>query len=295
MGRKNEAVKIACENRMARHDYFIHEVMEAGIELQGTEVKSLRAGKANLKDSYAEIRNGEIFVQNMHISPYEQGNIFNHDPLRRRRLLLHKAEILCGDGTNEAFLRKCGIETTGAVAALTGIDEENVLIGMYIRKTWPKVKVITKVNRTSFQSIIDSMDLGSVFNPRNSASNLICRYVRTMQNSGSSSQGRLWHPTAAQAKAYASGAAAQRGWTSYDWTCLDKLWTRESRWLWYAENAKTGAYGIPQSLPASKMAEFGANYRDDGAVQIDWGLAYIARRYGSPSKAWERSEQIGWY
>ena len=93
MGRKNEAVKIACENRQARHDYFIHEVMEAGIELQGTEVKSLRAGKANLKDSYAEIRNGEIFVQNMHISPYEQGNIFNHDPLRRRRLLLHKAEI----------------------------------------------------------------------------------------------------------------------------------------------------------------------------------------------------------
>lgn len=114
-------------------------------------------------------------------------------------------------------------------------------------------------------------------------------------NSGSSSQGRLWHPTAAQAKAYASGAAAQRGWTSYDWTCLDKLWTRESRWLWYAENASTGAYGIPQSLPASKMAEFGANYRDDGAVQIDWGLAYIAQRYGSPSKAWERSEQIGWY
>ena len=120
-------------------------------------------------------------------------------------------------------------------------------------------------------------------------------YSGNSGNSGSSSQGRLWHPTAAQAKAYASGAAAQRGWTSYDWTCLDKLWTRESRWLWYAENAKTGAYGIPQSLPASKMAEFGANYRDDGAVQIDWGLAYIARRYGSPSKAWERSEQIGWY
>lgn len=101
---------------------------------------------------------------------------------------LPKAEILCGDGTNEMFLRECGIETTDAVAALTGIDEENVLIGMYIRKTWPKIKVITKVNRTSFQSIIDSMDLGSVFNPRNSASNLICRYVRAMQNSESSSQ-----------------------------------------------------------------------------------------------------------
>ena len=94
MGRKNEAVKIACENRKARHDYFIHEAFETGLVLQGTEVKSLRAGKANLKDSYAEIRNGEVFVQNMHISPYEQGNIFNHDPLRPRKLLMHKSEIV---------------------------------------------------------------------------------------------------------------------------------------------------------------------------------------------------------
>ena len=72
MGRKNAAVKIACENRKARHDYFIHETYEAGLELKGTEVKSLRAGKANLKDSYGEIKNGEVFIQNMHISPYEQ-------------------------------------------------------------------------------------------------------------------------------------------------------------------------------------------------------------------------------
>ena len=93
MGRKNAAVKIACENRKARHDYFIHEAFETGMVLQGTEVKSLRAGKANLKDSYAEIRNGEVFVQHMHISPYEQGNIFNHDPLRPKKLLMHKAEI----------------------------------------------------------------------------------------------------------------------------------------------------------------------------------------------------------
>ena len=93
MGKKNEAIKIACENRKARHDYFIHEAYEAGLELFGTEVKSLRAGKANLKDSYAEIRNGEVFVQHMHISPYEQGNIFNHDPLRPKKLLMHKAEI----------------------------------------------------------------------------------------------------------------------------------------------------------------------------------------------------------
>ncbi|MBR6711838.1 MAG: SsrA-binding protein SmpB [Selenomonadaceae bacterium] len=89
-----DAIKVACENRKARHDYFIHETFEAGIELKGTEVKSLRAGKANLRDSYAEVKDGEIFVEHMHISPYEQGNIFNHEPLRPRRLLLHKREIL---------------------------------------------------------------------------------------------------------------------------------------------------------------------------------------------------------
>ena len=91
---KKDEIKIACENRKARHDYFIHETYEAGIELKGTEVKSLRAGKANLRDSYAEVKDGEVFLEHMHISPYEQGNIFNHEPLRRRRLLLPKREIL---------------------------------------------------------------------------------------------------------------------------------------------------------------------------------------------------------
>ncbi|MCB4863361.1 aggregation-promoting factor C-terminal-like domain-containing protein, partial [Bifidobacterium pseudocatenulatum] len=105
----------------------------------------------------------------------------------------------------------------------------------------------------------------------------------------------LYHPSPAQAQAYAAGAAAQYGWTGQNWTDLVKLWTRESSWLWYAENASSGAYGIPQSLPGSKMAAFGANWRDDAAVQIDWGLSYIAQRYGSPSKAWEHSEQVGWY
>ncbi|MEW9094357.1 MAG: SsrA-binding protein SmpB [Clostridiaceae bacterium] len=90
---KDSKNKTLAENRKARHDYFIEEVYEAGIELVGTEVKSIRAGKANLKDSYADIKNGEIFVCNMHVSPYEQGNIFNKDPLRERRLLLHKSEI----------------------------------------------------------------------------------------------------------------------------------------------------------------------------------------------------------
>ena len=94
MGKKNESVKIACENRKARHDYFIHEAYEAGIELFGTEVKSLRAGKANLKDAYAAItKSSEVYLYNMHISPYDHGNQFNHEPLRDRRLLLHKAEI----------------------------------------------------------------------------------------------------------------------------------------------------------------------------------------------------------
>ena len=94
MGKQNAAIKIVCENRKARHDFFIHETFEAGLELKGTEVKSLRAGRANLKDSYAFIKNGEVFVEHMYISPYEQGNIFNHDPLRVRRLLMHKAEIV---------------------------------------------------------------------------------------------------------------------------------------------------------------------------------------------------------
>lgn len=92
MAKKKDS-NVLVDNRKAFHDYFIEESMEAGIELVGTEVKSIRGGKANLKDSYAEIRNGEVWVRNMHISPYEKGNIFNRDPLRDRRLLLHKEEI----------------------------------------------------------------------------------------------------------------------------------------------------------------------------------------------------------
>lgn len=82
------------ENRKARHDYFIEDTYEAGIALFGTEIKSLRAGGVNLKDSWCSIDNGELFVKGMHISPYEKGNIFNKDPLRERKLLMHKNEIL---------------------------------------------------------------------------------------------------------------------------------------------------------------------------------------------------------
>ena len=93
--------KYIADNRKARHDYFIHETYEAGIALTGTEVKSLRQGKVNLKDSYCRIDMGEVFLYHMHISPYEQGNRFNHDPLRTRKLLLHKYEIAKLIGTTK--------------------------------------------------------------------------------------------------------------------------------------------------------------------------------------------------
>ena len=85
--------KTLVTNRAARHEYFIDETYEAGLELKGTEVKSIRMGKVNLKESYCALRGGEVFIQGMHISPYAQGNIFNVDPLRDRKLLLHKREI----------------------------------------------------------------------------------------------------------------------------------------------------------------------------------------------------------
>jgi SsrA-binding protein len=85
--------KIVAVNRKARHDYFILETFEAGISLTGTEVKSLRSGKVSMQDSYADVKNGEVWIYNLHISPYEHGNIYNHDPKRPRKLLLNKDEI----------------------------------------------------------------------------------------------------------------------------------------------------------------------------------------------------------
>ncbi|MBR2453484.1 MAG: SsrA-binding protein SmpB [Clostridia bacterium] len=91
---KTEGKKTLAENRAARHEYFVLETFEAGIELFGTEVKSIRAGKVNLKESFARVDEGELFVYGMHVSPYEQGNIFNRDPLRPKKLLMHKREIM---------------------------------------------------------------------------------------------------------------------------------------------------------------------------------------------------------
>ena len=90
---KAQGIKQAASNRKAFHDYFVLERYEAGIELFGTEVKSIRAGTLNLKDSYCTVKDGELFLRGMHISPYEKGNIFNRDPVRPRRLLMHKREI----------------------------------------------------------------------------------------------------------------------------------------------------------------------------------------------------------
>jgi len=88
-----KGVKVIAQNRRARHDYFVLETWEAGIELKGTEVKSIRLGKCNLKDSYGAVRDGEMLVYGMHISPYEKGSFSNTDPLRPKRLLMHKSEI----------------------------------------------------------------------------------------------------------------------------------------------------------------------------------------------------------
>ncbi len=94
MSAKNENIKTLAQNKKARREYFILETLEAGIELAGTEVKSARQGKINLTDAYASVQNGEVFIKQMNISPFEKGNIFNRDPVRDRKLLLHKREIM---------------------------------------------------------------------------------------------------------------------------------------------------------------------------------------------------------
>lgn len=94
MADKKQSGKIIAQNKKAYHDYFIDEKYEAGIALYGTEVKSVRMGEVNLKDSYCSVKNGELFVLGMHISPYEKGNIFNREPRRERKLLMHKREIM---------------------------------------------------------------------------------------------------------------------------------------------------------------------------------------------------------
>ena len=115
--------------------------------------------------------------------------------------MLDDVTVIHGDGTDQDILEEQCIDGQDALIALTGIDEENVLMGLYVRKTWPKVKVVTKINRYSFQTIIDAMDIGSVFNPRFSTSNLICRYVRSMQDSAGSKIETLYKLVGGKAEA----------------------------------------------------------------------------------------------
>ena len=97
------------------------------------------------------------------------------------------------------------------------------------------------------------------------------------------------------ARAIGKALAAERGWGDSEFSCLDKLWTKESNWLWNAENPSSGAYGIPQSLPGTKMASAGADWQTNPTTQIEWGLGYIAGRYGTPCSAWSHSMAVGWY
>ncbi len=114
-------------------------------------------------------------------------------------------------------------------------------------------------------------------------------------SSSSSSSSSTWHATAAQAQAYAKALVYQYGWSDSDWSALVWLWNRESGWRWNAENKSSGAYGIPQSLPGSKMATVGSDWKDNAATQIVWGLNYIKGRYGTPSVAKQHSVSYGWY
>lgn len=120
----------------------------------------------------------------------------------------------------------------------------------------------------------------------------------------SSGGGAYWHASPAQAQAYAAGAAAQYGWTGQQFQDLIVLWDHESNWQWGAGNPRSGAYGIPQSLPGNNMAKYGDDWRDNAATQIDWGLYYIKTTYGNPSNAWQKwlsrckppySGRRGWY
>jgi len=105
MKTSDTTVKTVMVNRKARHEYYVLETLEVGIALLGTEVKSVRAGKVNLLDSYATVENGQLLLRNMHISPFEKGNVFNHDPIRERKLLAHKREIRkLSEKTNEKGL-----------------------------------------------------------------------------------------------------------------------------------------------------------------------------------------------
>ncbi|OXN00088.1 aggregation-promoting factor C-terminal-like domain-containing protein [Bifidobacterium vansinderenii] len=148
-------------------------------------------------------------------------------------------------------------------------------------------------NSGSSSNNSSSSNSGSSNSSSNSSSNNSSSNSGSSSSSGSTSG--LWHASPSAAQTYARGAVAQYGWGGTNFDSLVKLWNKESGWSWSAENKSSGAYGIPQSLPGSKMATFGANWKDDAAIQINWGLSYISGRYGNPDTAWAHSQKTGWY
>ncbi|KAA8830089.1 G5 domain-containing protein [Bifidobacterium tissieri] len=163
----------------------------------------------------------------------------------------------------------------------------------------PTQKPSTNTNSNNNSNNSNNSNSGSSNNSGNSNSGSNSNSNSNSGNSGSSNSGSsssgLWHASPSAAQTYARGAVAQYGWGGTNFDSLVKLWNKESGWSWSAENKSSGAYGIPQSLPGSKMATFGANWKDDAAIQINWGLSYISGRYGNPDAAWAHSQKNGWY
>ena len=226
-----------------------------------------------------------------------------HDEQTRTKTVPHGTQTIIDASLQpgEAVVRQEGedgeIQQTYDVTYVDGVEESEKLINEVTTKiAIDQIIAVGPEKTESSDADNGQADSGSNDSDSSKSDKKDESDKKQTQTTTNPSDGcRLYHPSAAQAQTYAAGAAAQYGWTGQHWTNLVKLWNRESSWLWYSENASSGAYGIPQSLPGSKMASFGANWRDDAAVQIDWGLNYIAQRYGNPTKAWEHSEQYGWY
>ena len=153
------SIKLIANNKKAYHDFFIEDTFEAGISLHGTEVKSLRMGKCSIKEAFVRIENGEVFVYGMHISPYEKGNIFNKDPLRVKKLLMHRYEI-------NKLMGK--IKEKGGYIAMTRFsDEEKSIISMY--NTADRVGLIVKIKEAI--PYIEDADL------KNTAADIVSKLV----------------------------------------------------------------------------------------------------------------------
>lgn len=180
-------------------------------------------------------------------------------------------------------------ETITKEATGTGTESRNEVIQegkVGIKEITYKVKYQNdvEIEKTVLSEVVVQEPVNKIVQVRNVTS-----------RSSSSERVSLATGTAGEAQAYAKQRCADYGWSDYDFTCLVKLWNRESKWNVTAYNRSSGAYGIPQALPGSKMASAGSDYKTNYKTQVNWGLSYIKGRYGSPSSAWNHSQQRGWY